>query len=283
MMHTIEVSNATANDCHESQDSSSHTMIELPDIMVSPTGARRTKSDHPQLPTSLTEIVDACVESEVAGATGVHLHIREDDGTHSLDAERYQKTIDAIRARLPDFFIQITSESAGRYSAAEQRALIDKILPTSVSVALREFVPDEASIDIAGECYHRAHEQGVHIQHICYSAEELARLLRFINDGVIPGMHHHVQLVLGSYDASRISRPEDVAVFADPLIHPENDLSFDWMMCAFGTAETDCLKRTVELGGKARIGFENSLWHRDGRMAASNAERVAELIAVIST
>jgi len=257
-------------------------MIKLPHIMVSPTGARRQKADHPNLPLSEDEIVAACIQCEAAGATGVHLHVREDDGRHSLDADRYQRVLDKLTDRLPEFFLQITSESAGRYNAEQQRDLIHKLQPLSVSVALREFVPNAEEIANARKSYHWAHDNGVHIQHICYSPDELDRLIAFIQDETIPGKHHQVQLVLGSYDGSRISRPEDVAEFASPLIVREDDLTFDWMMCAFGNAETSCLKQTIELGGKARIGFENSLHHSDGRLAIDNAERVTELVSVIA-
>ena len=41
------------------------------------------------------------------------------------------------------------------------------------------------------------------------------------------------------------------------------------------------LAEAVRRGGHARIGFENSLWNRDGTVATDNAARVRELKAVI--
>jgi len=54
----------------------------------------------------------------------------------------------------------------------------------------------------------------------------------------------------------------------------------DWALCAFGPGETDCLVAGYKAGGKIRVGFENSLWNRDGSVAANNAERVAEIVSV---
>jgi uncharacterized protein (DUF849 family) len=54
-------------------------------------------------------------------------------------------------------------------------------------------------------------------------------------------------------------------------------MTFDWMVCAFGAAETDSLVRAAQLGGKARVGFENSLRNKDGSQAVSNAVRVREV------
>lgn len=73
--------------------------------------------------------------------------------------------------------------------------------------------------------------------------------------------------------------PNDVATFADPLINPQGRLSFDWMLCAIAPPETDCRLKAIELRGKARIGFENALWNRDGTLAQRNAERVRKLVA----
>lgn len=256
-------------------------MLDLPLIMVAPNGARRSKADHPKLPVTIDETVEVCIACADAGATGGHLHIRDTDGLHSLDADQYKRLIDRLDTVLPDFFAQITSETAGRYNAQDQRDLIHALAPNSISVALREFLPDDATHSAARDCYHWAFENGVTIQHICYSADERDRLIALINDGTIPGRHHHVQLVLGAYDGSKTSIPNDVATFADPLINPHGKLSFDWMLCAFGPPETDCLLKAIELGGKARIGFENALWNRDGTLAQSNAERVRELVTYL--
>lgn len=247
--------------------------------MVAPNGARRTQDDHPRIPVTIDEIVETCRACADAGATGAHLHVRDDNGRHTLDTDLYKTLMDKIDCALPRFFYQITSESAGLYSAAEQRHLIQTLKPASVSVALREFLPVGDTLSAARDCYHWAHENGVTIQHICYAPDELNRLMSLIENGTIPGQHHHVQLVLGAYDGSKTSRPDDIEAFAAPLTKPDNGYTFDWMLCAFGKEETDCLLRTFDLGGKARIGFENSLWHRDGSLAKDNAERVAELVS----
>ena len=54
----------------------------------------------------------------------------------------------------------------------------------------------------------------------------------------------------------------------------------DWMVCAFGVGETDHLARALSLGGKVRVGFENSLWRQDGSLAKDNAERVRDIVAL---
>lgn len=255
-------------------------MTALPKVLVAPTGARRGKSDHPALPVTIEEIVDTCLACAAAGADGVHAHVRADDGSHSLDRERYKTLVARLENELPGWFVQVTSEAAGRYNAADQRTLIRSLRPNSVTAAIRELVPDAAAEAEAKSLYHWARDNDVTIQHICFDETDMNRLIGFIKDGTIPGRSHQVQLVLGSYDGSKVSRPEDIEAFIEPMLALKETQDFDWMLCAFGREETDCLLRTLELGGKARIGFENSLWHRDGSVARDNAERVEELVGL---
>ena len=56
----------------------------------------------------------------------------------------------------------------------------------------------------------------------------------------------------------------------DGFLEAAEDLpvAADWMVCAFGRGETAALAAALAAGGKARVGFENSLWHTDGSLAS---------------
>jgi uncharacterized protein (DUF849 family) len=56
-------------------------------IMVAPTGARRSKLDHPGLPISACEIALTARACADAGAGAIHLHVRDRSGGHSLDPD----------------------------------------------------------------------------------------------------------------------------------------------------------------------------------------------------
>jgi uncharacterized protein (DUF849 family) len=51
----------------------------------------------------------------------------------------------------------------------------------------------------------------------------------------------------------------------------------DWFVCAFGAQEQACVIAGIDLGGHARVGFENNLYLPDGNIASSSAELVTEL------
>jgi 3-keto-5-aminohexanoate cleavage enzyme len=92
-------------------------------VTVAPNGGRKTKADHPALPLTADELARTAAECLERGASMIHLHVRDKDGGHSLDPEAYRSVIARICEEVGDrLVLQITSESLGRYSPAEQRA-----------------------------------------------------------------------------------------------------------------------------------------------------------------
>ncbi|MEF9602808.1 3-keto-5-aminohexanoate cleavage protein, partial [Paracoccus sp. PXZ] len=85
----------------------------------------------------------ACArECHAAGAGGIHAHVRDAEGRHVLDAGLYAELIAELARAVPEMAVQITTEAVGRYSPAEQRALVARLRPAAVSVALREITAE---------------------------------------------------------------------------------------------------------------------------------------------
>ena len=250
----------------------------LPRLMVAPTGARLTKKDHPALPVTIPEIVATAVDCQKAGAGGLHAHIRDADGAHTLDAGIYAELLGELAREAPDLYVQVTSEAAGRFTPAEQRALVETLRPAAVSIALREITSEEDT-RVTARFFAFCAEAGIELQHILYDAADVSRLSHLVADGTIPRENLAVLHVLGRYSTGQVSDPADLDA---PLsVQLASGLSPDWAVCAFGTAETDCLIAALKAGGKARVGFENNRQNRDGSVASSNADRVRDLIAAM--
>ncbi|MEP2530018.1 3-keto-5-aminohexanoate cleavage protein [Shimia sp.] len=247
--------------------------------MVAPNGARRGKSDHPALPITDDEVVETARECQVAGADGIHIHIRDDAGEHFLDADRYAALLKRLEHEVPGMYLQVTSEAAGRYSAQEQQDMMRALRPAHVSVAMREMVRSPADWSDARAFYHWAASNNVDVQHILYAPDEVSAFVDAVSDGRIPGTHHLIQLVQGTY-AHGSDGTVDLDKYLDELDRASTH-SFDWMLCAFGTSETAGLAEAARCGGKARAGFENSLWHADGSLAADNAARIRDVDAAL--
>jgi len=252
----------------------------LPIIMVAPNGARRTKADHPALPVSIAETVAAATASFDAGAGAIHAHVRDENGAHVLDASLYKTLLSELKAAVPQMLAQITTEAVGKYSPEEQRQLVREVKPELVSIAVREMIPDSDAAEAAA-FYAWALDEGIAIQHILYSPDDVARFFDLANRNVIPGRAHQLLFVLGRYAENQESAPEDLAPFLANLARFRGDFRVDWAVCAFGHRETECLVHAIENGGKARIGFENGLWNRDGSVARDNAGRVSDLVQAL--
>jgi uncharacterized protein (DUF849 family) len=238
-------------------------------ICVAPNGARRSKADHPALPLSATELAVEARHCLNAGAGALHLHVRDAQQQHTLDVERYREALDAIRASSGDaLVVQVTTESVGRYSAAEQAAAVRELRPEAISVAVREMVPSAADEPAAANFYAWAHQQRVAIQHIVYSQEETQRLLDLVRRQIIPGPAA-VLFVLGRYGAPAAIQPR--ALVARLQIWPED---WPWMVCGFGSQEPQFAAAAIGLGGHVRVGFENNLLLSDGSRAETNAQNV---------
>jgi uncharacterized protein (DUF849 family) len=117
------------------------------------------------------------------------------------------------------------------------------------------------------------------VQHILYDLADIDRLAQMVASGDIPADDLKALIVLGRYSEGQRSAPADLEAPANRLL--AHFPKIDWAVCAFGAQETDCLLAARTLGGKARIGFENNRLNHDGTPAASNAERVAELVSRI--
>ena len=252
----------------------------LPKIMVAPNGARRNKADHPALPITIAETVTTARACFAAGATGIHAHIRDGDGQHVLDAGPYRELISELQNAVPEMMVQITSEAVGRYTPAEQIAVITDTVPKAVSVALSELAPDADTLPAATRFYHWAGEAQIDIQHILYRPQEITRLAALLADRVIPDRPLQMLFVLGRYAKDQESNPDDLSAFLETMA--EVGMTADWALCAFGHSETDCLQAAFQNGGKARVGIENSLWNKDGSLARDNAERVAEISSLLN-
>ncbi|MFC0339887.1 3-keto-5-aminohexanoate cleavage protein [Paracoccus niistensis] len=252
--------------------------MSLPRIMVAPNGARRGKADHPALPVTIPEIVACAAECFAAGADGIHAHVRDGQGQHVLDAGLYRELIAEMSRAVPGMAVQITTEAVGRYSPAEQRALVAAVQPAMVSVALREIM-SESDLHLTRAFFHGCAEAGIAVQHILYAPEEVDWLAALQADGIIPTGQLQLIHVLGRYTAGQTSAPADL----DAPLARQRALgpAVDWAVCAFGPAETDCLVAADRQGGKSRIGFENNLLNADGRPAISNADRVRELVGCL--
>ena len=242
-------------------------------IAIAPNGARHTKSDHPMLPISPSELAITATSCLEAGATMIHLHVRDESGNHTLEPKHYQPAIKAIKDSVGDkMLIQVTSEAAGVYKTEEQIRLIREVEPEGVSIAIKEFFIDDSYTDASSKFLWDLGKNRCLIQYILYSPEDVRRYKQYLSNGVLPNSKHNVLFVLGRYSEANTTRNnlmEFITALGD---------SVDWMVCAFGPSAIDVLVQAAALGGHIRVGFENGWSLPDGQKATNNASLVGNLV-----
>lgn len=244
-------------------------------IIVAPTGAQRTKAEHPALPLAPAEIADEALRCCAAGATVVHLHVRDAAGRHSLDPERYRAAIEALREALGErMVVQVSTAAGGRYRVGDQMTVVRQLHPDAVSLRLDELVPDLAAAGEAAAFLHWLKRERIAPQYILRTPNDVARLQALRRRGVIPQRRPFALFSLGRYNGSGEVRPRDMLPYLKA-----HDASCPWALCAFGPGEAACVLTAAGLGGHARVGFEHNLWRSDGALAASNAELVEQVVA----
>jgi len=234
-------------------------------IAVAPNGARRTKKDHPQLPLTpfeLARTASACAES---GAGMIHIHVRDARGKHTLDPDCYLPAISKVEAAAGDkMLVQITSEAVNIYSTSRQIDMMEELAPHCLSCGLREFVKDREGFERAEKFFSQMYRAGLLIQYILYSPDDVEWYELLCDQGIIPGKTHFLLFVIGSYSVDY----DPVHGLSDYVKALRRDSR--WMVCAFGRNEYSVMKQAAELGGHARVGFENNMLLPDGSLAMSN-------------
>lgn len=247
-------------------------------MMLAPNGARLTAVDHPALPIGPEAVAATAVMAVAAGAGAVHLHVRDDEGAHSLDPGRYREMLAAVRASVgSDPVLQITTEAVGRFDRQTQMATVREVVPEAVSLAMKELVPDDDALADAAKFFAFVEEADIAAQIILYEPREVARCVDLAQRGIFGSRPPSALFVLGRYTVpGSLADPRDLVAFLQGWPH-----EWPWMICAFGRIETAALTAAAAMGGDVRVGFENSREHADGRIAKDNAERVRAMAAML--
>lgn len=245
-------------------------------VAVAPNGARKTKADHPELPISAGEIGRTAAACAEAGATMIHLHVRDADERHSLDADRYRDAIAAVRREAGDgLIVQVTSEAVGIYTPHEQRAMVEAVRPEAVSLAIRELCPTAAEEAVFAEFAAWMAAERVAPQYILYDAADVMRFADLQRRGILASESAFVLFVLGRYSKTLTSEPAEMLPFLRAAA--DEGLENPWSVCAFGPKESACGLTAAALGGHCRIGFENNLYLANGDVAPDNAALIAQI------
>jgi uncharacterized protein (DUF849 family) len=248
-------------------------------ISVAPNGARKTKAHLPNIPITPEELVieaEACIK---AGVSLFHLHVRNEDESHSLDPKKYKNALSQLKSTYTDQLIwQISTETCGIFSPSDQHYVINGLNPEAVSIGVREFIPDESWEAKAKTTLQECIMNDTFIQYICYSPEDIEYFHSLTKKNIIPNTKaYSILFVLGKKTGEKATVSE-LAPFIKTLKSLFNEDKVIWSVCAFGEDELDCMIEAITHGGNVRIGFENNHVLANKTIAPNNAALIRQFV-----
>jgi len=240
-------------------------------ITVAPTGAEADKSRHPALPVTLDELVDTARECEAAGASVIHVHIRDDEARPTLDLPRLKDTVQALR-EATTLIVQLSTGGAVTDSFADRLAVLDAG-PDGCSLTCGTVnFGDEVFMNpwpFIRDLYARTQQLGVVPEFELFDLGHVATLHRLLDElGAPHGGHVHCDLVMGV--------PGGMPGDAASLVGAVETLpaGATWSATGIGRTALPVMFAALSAGGHLRVGMEDTTSYARGRPVTGNAELV---------
>ncbi|RQP26253.1 BKACE family enzyme [Piscinibacter terrae] len=244
-------------------------------ISVAITGSLPRKKDNPAVPISVSEQVESTHAAYEAGATLVHLHVRNDDESPSSAPERFQAVLDGIRRHAPGMITQVST--GGRSGAGRERGGMLHLRPDMASLAsgsvnfpTRVYENSPELIDWLAEEM-KAH--GVKPEIEAFDLSMIFQAVALQQAGKIVGPLH-IQFVMGIKNAMPVDR-EVFEFYVKTLKRLAPDAT--WTGAGIGREQLTLAKWSLELGGHCRTGLEDNVRLDKHTLAPSNAALVRQV------
>ncbi len=255
-------------------------MFELPSesviITCAITGNKTTRQMNPNLPLTPKEQGIAAAQAVEAGASVIHLHVREDDGSESHRLERFEEAIYEIHSRVPEAIIEVSTRGAVGEDIDYRGNCLD-LKPEMCSLNIGTLnIGDEVFLNDPQDVRKlaaRIYEMGVEPELDMFDVGMMESAFTLLKKGILREPMRFL-LVLGI--------PGGVSADLRNLIHMVSLLppGTHWTALGIGRFQLSIATHALLLGGNVRVGLEDTAYFRKGEVAKSNAqlvERVARL------
>lgn len=274
-------------------------------ITCAPTGAIHTPSMSSALPVSPEEIAAAGLAGAAAGASILHLHVRDPrDGRPVQDAGLFSEVL-AIVKESSDAVINLTTGGSPHMTVDERIQPAVQLAPElaslnmgSMNFGLYPMLNRHSSFEHEWERQHLegsrdlvfkntfadierilalCSDQGTRFEFECYDTAHLYNLAHMLDRGLVrPPLF--VQTVLGLLGG--------IGGDVEDLLHLRRTANrlfgdeWEWSVLGAGAAQIRLGTIGLALGANARVGLEDSLWDGPGKLAESSAVQVERIVEI---
>lgn len=241
-------------------------------ITAALTGAETTKEANPSLPVTPREIIDSACRSAQAGASIVHLHARNADGSSTQDVGVYREIITGIREK-SDVIVQVSTGGAVGMSPQERlQPVALKPDMATLSTGSVNF-GDDLFVNTMEDIRTFANtmiEYGVTPEIEAFDTGMIENALSLVREGILQ-LPLHFDFVLGVPGA--MPGTPEALMYMRSLLPP----GCTWTVAGIGRAELPLGAMAIILGGHVRVGFEDNIYYKRGQLAQGNEELVARI------
>ncbi|MBV9653359.1 MAG: 3-keto-5-aminohexanoate cleavage protein [Acetobacteraceae bacterium] len=242
-------------------------------ITVAITGSVPRKKDNPALPVTVSEQIESTHEAFEAGASLVHIHVRNPDESSSSDPKLFEQVQEGIRKHCPGMIVQFSTGGRGRDQAARGSSLYLKPDMASLSTGSTNFptIVYENAPALVEDLATKMKENDVLPEIEVFDLSHLHGAKRLVEAGLMND-RPHVQFVMGVKNAMPAEqRLLDILLNELKVVLP----NATWTGAGIGRYQSEVMEWVLSREADAvRTGLEDNIRITKDRLAASNAELV---------
>ena len=226
------------------------------------TGAETTKEQNPALPVTPDEQAQAAYDCWNAGASIIHLHVRDNNGVPSQSVDRFKEAISKIRKKCPVIIQVSTGGALGEKIENRIAPLIVKPEMASLNVGSINF-GDEVFLNLPKDIEtlaNKMRELNIKPEIEVYDYGMLEYGIKLVKKNIIPEPVHF-QFVLGTGHGIS-GEPKNLCAMADLL--PTN---CTWTAAGVGRYQLPVATHSILMGGHVRVGLEDNIYWSKGVLA----------------
>ena len=247
-------------------------------ITAAITGSRMMRDIVPYIPITPDEIARSAIEAWQAGASIVHIHVRDPEtGLGSQDINLFRRVVGKIREKTDLILSLTTSGIPGRNLPTAERLSPLQLKPElasydagSINLGGKAFVNDPAFLD---EAARMMKEAGVKPEIEVFDLGMLVTALKLRDEGKIDEPLHF-QFCLGTPWGAPATLKSFLHLYEHMPVHST------WSIFGVGRGFLPMAMMGLVMGGHIRVGMEDNIYVNPGVLAKTNAELVERVTGI---
>ncbi|MBW2204365.1 MAG: 3-keto-5-aminohexanoate cleavage protein [Deltaproteobacteria bacterium] len=247
-------------------------------ITAAITGSRTTRDVAPYIPITPEEITQSSIECWNAGASIVHIHVRDPKtGLGTQDLELFRQVVDPLREKTDLVLCLTTSGIPGRNLPIEARLHPLELNPDlasldagSINLGERVFSNPPEFLDAAAKMMK---QKRVKPEIEIFDSGMIIASLRMRDDGKLEEPLYF-QFVLGTHWGAPAT-PKSLLHLYEHI--PDNAA---WSVIGIGKAHLPMSMMGLIMGGHIRVGMEDNIYYKRGVLAKTNSQFVERIVRI---